>query len=195
MLNKALLASVSPVTLLVLQLTPSAVVLWASLFIRGRHPSRPLPILPLVLLGLLNPGISYTLGLMGLARSSASVSTLLWAAEPLMILGLGAVFLREPVTRRLLFVMLVGLVGVGLVADAGGGLGGTNSDAIRFLLLLLAVLCCAFYTVFSRKLSARVDALFMVAVQQTVGLGWAFALLLVHTSYSAPFDLGKCRLN
>lgn len=64
-LNKALLASVSPVTLLVLQLTPSAVVLWASLFIRGRHPSRPLPILPLVLLGLLNPGISYTLGLWG----------------------------------------------------------------------------------------------------------------------------------
>ena len=111
-----------------------------------------------------------------------------------MILGLGAVFLREPVTRRLLFVMLVGLVGVGLVADAGGGLGGTNSDAIGTLLLLLAVLCCAFYTVFSRKLSARVDALFMVAVQQTVGLGWAFALLLVHTSYSAPFDLGKMSL-
>ena len=104
--------------------------------------------LPLILLGLLNPGISYTLSLMGLARISASVSTLLWAAE-LMILGLAALFLREPVTPRLLAVMLAGMFGVSLVSDAWSGFQGNDNDSAGILLLLGAVLCCAFYTVLS----------------------------------------------
>jgi drug/metabolite transporter (DMT)-like permease len=147
-LSKALLASIPPVTLLLRQLAPSAAALWLALSLsRGRGRS-PRLMLPLILLGLLNPGISYTLSLMGLARISASVSTLLWAAE-LMILGLAALFLREPVTPRLLAVMLAGMFGVSLVSDAWSGFQGNDNDSAGILLLLGAVLCCAFYTVLS----------------------------------------------
>ena len=191
-LSKALLASIPPVALLVLQLAPSAAILWLAFGLSRRRTAPKSLFLPLVLLGLLNPGISYTLSLMGLAHISANVSTLLWAAEPLMILSLAAIVLREPVTPRLLGVMLAGMFGVLLVADALGGFSG--NDPVGVLLLLSGVLCCAFYTVFSRKLSETVDSLYIVAVQQTAGLAWAVALLLAGTSYGSPGDVAQVPL-
>lgn len=188
-LNKALLASISPVTLLVLQLAPSVLVLWTIVFISRARAARPSLLLPLILLGIVNPGISYTMSLMGLALISASVSTLLWAAEPLMILALAAVILREPVTWRLPAVMLVGALGVVLVADVLGGIGSASGDPVGVLLLLGAVLCCAFYTVFSRKLGEEVDPVYTVAVQQAAGLAWALALLFAGTPFGSPGDL------
>lgn len=186
-LSKALLASIPPVALLVLQLAPSVAVLWLVFGLSRRRAGPKSRLLPLFLLGLVNPGISYTLSLMGLAHISASVSTLLWAAEPLMILGLAAIVLREPITSRLLGVMLAGMFGVLLVADALGGFQGNNPAGV--LLLLSGVLCCAFYTVFSRKLSETADSLYIVAVQQTAGLAWAVALLFAATSYGSPADV------
>lgn len=191
-LSKALLASIPPVALLVLQLTPSATILWLAFGLSRRRAAPRSHLLPLVLLGFLNPGISYTLSLMGLAFISASVSTLLWAAEPLMILGLAAIVLREPITSRLMAVMLVGMFGVLLVADALAGFRG--NDPAGVLLLLSGVLCCAFYTVFSRKLSETADSLYIVAVQQTAGLAWAVALLFAGTSYGGPGDVADVPL-
>lgn len=187
--TKALLGSIAPVTLLVLQLAPSAAILWAAVLAsRARLPTIPaLP--PLLLLGLLNPGLSYTLSLIGLAGTSASVATLLWASEPLMILGLAALVLREPVTPRLLAVMATGLFGVALVAEVGGGFASVGGDPASIVLLLLAVLCCAVYTVFSRKLRESADPLATVALQQTAACTWAVGLLLAETPYGAPRDL------
>jgi drug/metabolite transporter (DMT)-like permease len=188
-LAKALLESIAPVTLLVLQLVPSATVLWVAVLISGaRLPVRAaLP--PLLLLGLLNPGLSYTLSLIGLASIPASVATLLWAAEPLMILGLAALVLREPVTLQLLMVMATGFVGVALVAGVGAGFAIGAGSPAGIVLLLLAVACCAIYTVFSRKLSDSADPLAIVAVQQAAASVWAIALLAAHTPYGAPSDI------
>jgi len=194
-LNKALLASIPPITLLVLQLAPSALVLWFMVFITKAKAARRSLLLPLILLGILNPGISYTMSLMGLSRISASVSTLLWAAEPLMILGLAALFLREPVTWRLLVVMLVGAFGVILVADVLGGMGSASGDLLGIALLLGAVLSCAFYTVFSRKLGEEVDPVFTVAVQQAAGLAWAVALLSAGTSFGSADEISAIPLD
>lgn len=188
-LNKALLTAISPLALLVLQLAPSALVLWIMVFITNARGARQSLLLPLILLGVLNPGISYTMSLMGLTRISASVSTLLWAAEPLMILGLAAIFLREPVTWRLLAVMLVGAFGVILVVDVIGGIESGSGDLVGIALLLGAVLCCAFYTVFSRQIGEQVDPIYTVAVQQTAGLAWAVALLFGGTPFGKPGDI------
>ena len=71
----------------------------------------------------------------------------------------------------------------------GGSIEGSSNDPIGILLLLSAVLCCAFYTVFSRKLSERVDPLFTVAVQQTAGFAWALALLSANTPFGSVADI------
>lgn len=158
-MNKALLFAIPPVGLLTIQLIPSAAVLWVAMWLNGIRLPRGWVVLPLVMLGLLNPGISYTLSLIGLARISASVSTLLWAAEPLMVLAIAAVVLRERMTWPLLSVIVVGVLGVGLVANLREGFASTDNDLVGILLLLSAVLCCAFYTVVARKLANRVDPL------------------------------------
>ncbi|MFZ5674460.1 MAG: DMT family transporter [Pseudomonadota bacterium] len=187
-LNKALLASIPPIALLVLQLAPSALALWAIVVVAKRPLAGGALMLPLILLGILNPGISYTLSLMGLMSVSASVATMLWAAEPLMILGLAALLLGETVTWRLLLTMLIGAIGVALVANIGSMLDGMSGDPTGTLLLLGAVLCCAFYTVFSRKLSEMADPVTTVAVQQSAGLAWALAVLAAGTRFGAPAD-------
>jgi drug/metabolite transporter (DMT)-like permease len=188
-LNKAVLMSIPPVTLLVLQLGSSAAVLWIAICLRGVQRPEPSAFLPLMLLGVLNPGISYTLNLMGLALVSASVTTLLWAAEPMLILAIAALILREPVTFRLVFVMVAGMAGAALVTDVIGDMDSTGNDPSGIALLLSAVLCCAFYTVFSRKLSERTDPTYAVALQQTAGLVWASSLLLMNTGYGSLSDL------
>jgi drug/metabolite transporter (DMT)-like permease len=193
-MNKALLVAIPPVSLLALQLIPSAVVLWLSVFLSGlRLPNASL-LVPLMVLGLLNPGISYTLSLMGLARVSASVSTLLWAAEPLMVLPIAAVVLRERITLALLSVIVAGVFGVALVANVREGAASADNDLAGILLLLSAVLCCAFYTVFARKLAHSVDPLSTVAIQQATGAGWAVLLLLGDTRYGSVADLGATPL-
>src|SRR5271166_4980183 len=152
-LNKALLASLPPVTLLFLQLVPSVAALWSAMLLSRVRLPRASLLAPIAALGLLNPGVAYTLSLMGLSRVSASVTTLLWASEPLMILLLAAALLREPLSWRLSSLMAVGAVGVVLVADLEHGFGSASAEPIGVLLLLAAVLCCAFYTVASRGLA------------------------------------------
>ena len=189
-MSKALLVAIPPVSLLVIQLIPSAAALWAAAWLSGIRFPKARMVLPLVTLGLLNPGISYTLSLIGLARISASISTLLWAAEPLMVLAIAAVVLKERMTWPLVPVIVVGALGVGLVANLREGFASTDSDLIGILLLLSAVLCCALYTVFARKLANSVDPLSTVAIQQAAGAGWAVILLLADTRYGSMADLG-----
>src|SRR6185295_1474073 len=76
-LSKYLLFSLPPLTLLAIQLTPSALVLWLIAAAGRARVFDGRSLLPLVLLGLLNPGLSYTLGLLALAKIPASVATLL----------------------------------------------------------------------------------------------------------------------
>lgn len=190
-LNKALLPSIPPISLLVLQLAPSTLVLWAIVIANGTTPPSRHVLFQVILLGILNPGISYTLSLMGLARTTASVATLLWAAEPLMIACLAALVLRESITKRLLAIILTGGFGVLLVAGVLNDVGRSGWELTGNALLLAAVLCCAIYTVVAKKISPDVDPLFAIATQQAAGLCWASVLLLAETPYGTPHDLSS----
>jgi drug/metabolite transporter (DMT)-like permease len=123
------------------------------------------------LTGLLNPGLAYTFGLLGLALTTASMSTLIWAAEPALILLLAWLLLRERLTRPLLLLSAVALAGAVMVV--GAGTGGVLSGN---LLVATAVLCCAIYTVWTRHLIAGVEPLVLVTLQQTVSLAWALLI-------------------
>lgn len=170
-LSKTLLSSFTPVTILVFQLTPSVIALWLAVVLtRARAPSiRLLP--AIALLGLLNPGWAYTLSMFGLAETSASVATLLWAFEPILILGLAWAFLWEQVDRQLVGLVALATCGVLLVS---GVLGASAMIGSGSALILAGVLCCAIYTILARNLEA--DPLFTVAVQQSVALGWVLAI-------------------
>ena len=51
-----------------------------------------------------------------------------------------------------------------------------SANAYGAALILGGVLCCALYTVLSRRIAAIIDPLPAVAIQQTVGLIWVMAI-------------------
>ena len=105
-ISKAALDEISPFTLLPVQLTASLAVLAVLMRRQGisfRTEGSPL----LGRLGLLNPGLAYALGLIGLTMITASLYVLLWALEPLMILFLAAWFLRERITPAFIVLSMI----------------------------------------------------------------------------------------
>ncbi|WP_119305009.1 DMT family transporter [Dongia deserti] len=177
---KHLLASLPPVAFLVLQLAPSVVVLWILVLANGTPRVAWRQMLPIAALGWLNPGLAYTFSMLGLVQTSASVATLLWAAEPALIVTMAWLVLRERVTVRLIGLTATAAGGVLLVSEildleASAETGGA-------VLILGGVLCCALYTVLSRRIVTVVDPLFIVALQQTVGLIWVTGLWLMEGS-------------
>jgi drug/metabolite transporter (DMT)-like permease len=190
-ISKKLLTSVPPITLLVLQLAPSVLLLWSLTILKGGPRPHWRSLAPVALIGLLNPGLAYTLSMLGLTRTTASVATLLWAAEPVLIVALAWLLLREPVTRRLITLTVAAACGVLLVS----GLLVTDDlravDAFGNGLILAGVLCCGVYTVLSRKMATEVDPLLMVSLQQSAGLLWALAIWpLELRKYPPEFVLG-----
>jgi len=179
-ITKYILTSIPPITLLTIQLIVSVGLLWPLIFFKGRRLPEKGKWLKVGWLGLLNPGISYTLSLIGLTTTTASMSTLLWASEPVLIILLAWIILRERLTPKLILLSLVAISGVVLISGLVTG-DWAEGNISGSLLILGGVLCCAFYTVFARRVGQDFDPLFAVALQQTFALGWAFLLL--------PFEL------
>jgi len=191
-MTKRALAEMQPLTLLVIQLTVSVLFLWAVVAIqRSRFPSRQ-EIFQLGLIGLLNPGFAYTFTLIGLKFTTASVSALLWASEPILILGLAVLILRERLTPPLIVCSLLAISGVALVAGLNVGTG--NASALLGVAIILAgVACCALYTVFTRRLTTTLDPVLLIALQQTVALAWALVIWPIEatqTETAAPTTIG-----
>src|SRR5258708_37256339 len=114
-ISKKLLTSVPPITLLVFQLVPSVLLLWLLTIFKGGPRPGWRSLAPLALIGLLNPGLASTLSMLGLTRTTASVATLLWASEPVLIVALAWLFRSEPPTRRLIPLTLTAACGALLV--------------------------------------------------------------------------------
>jgi drug/metabolite transporter (DMT)-like permease len=174
-ITKHVLTDIPPLTLLVLQLTVNVSFLWTIVLGQRLRLPRRGEILRLGGIGLLNPGLAYTFGLLGLTRTTASMSALLWAAEPILILGLAWLILREHLTRTLLACSLLAITGVVLVAGLD-----VRAEQTSLLLgnglILLGVACCALYTVLTRQQATDLDPLLIVALQQSVALVWALAI-------------------
>src|SRR4051794_41624402 len=104
-----------PVTLLATQLGVSVAFLLVVARLRGERLASGPDGRLLGRLGLLNPGLAYALGLIALTQMSASLAVLLWAVEPILILGLAAVVLRERPGPAFLPLSSVAVAGVAIV--------------------------------------------------------------------------------
>jgi probable blue pigment (indigoidine) exporter len=170
--TKQVLDDVEPLTLLPLQLCSSCLMLGAVALAR-REPVEWNPsVRRLAALGVLNPGLAYALGLVGLVTITASMSVLLWAAEPVLIMLLAVVLLRDRVPPALAALLAVALTGVLLIVYEPGASG----EPIGVVLTMLGVGCCALYTVLTRHLVLDDTSLTVVLAQQLAAL--AFAVLL-----------------
>jgi drug/metabolite transporter (DMT)-like permease len=171
-ISKNVLTTVPPLSLLVIQLLASLLFLWTAVFLQRIPISFNRQLVRLAMVGVLNPGLAYTFGLLGLALTTVSNSTLIWAAEPPIILLLAWFVLRERPSWPVIILSLVAVGGALLATGIQGG-GGT---LFGNLLVFIGVLCCAVYTIFSRRAVETVDPLILIAVQQAVAIIWALAI-------------------
>lgn len=182
-ITKQVLSDVAPLTLLPMQLSASCVFLLV-MSLAGRTRATWSPRLRrLTALGLLNPGLANALGLLGLASISATMSVLLWATEPFVVLVIAAVLLRERVPVSLVALTAVALGGVLLVVHRPGAEG----SGVGVALTLAAVAACALYTVLARRLLLD-EASVSVALMQQVA---ALALTLVLLAATAAMNAGS----
>ena len=190
-ISKAALEEFPPFTLLAVQLATSVVVL--ALLLRRQGVALFGQVPPLLgRLGVLNPGIAYALSLVGLASITASLSVLLWALEPILILVLAAVFLGERITRAFIVLSSVAVAGMLLVVyEPAAG----TSQLIGVSLTVAGVVCCAAYTVITRRFIPTADDTSQVVFSQQVhalaftlpalGIVAAFGVQVVPTTITA----------
>jgi drug/metabolite transporter (DMT)-like permease len=172
--SKQAVAEVPPLTLLALQLAVSVAFLLVVTRVRGdRLPSGREGRL-LGRLGLLNPGLAYALSLIGLTQITASLSVLLWAGEPILILALAAIVLGERVGLGLVAPSAVAILGLALVVlDPAAA---TAGSAFGIALTVAGVAACAIYTVATRRWLLGSDSTFGIVLAQQL---YALALALV----------------
>ena len=144
------------------------------------------PVRRLAALGVLNPGLAYALGLVGLTTITASLYVLLWATEPVAILLLAALVLREHIPTALAVSVAVAVLGVLLVVYRPGAAGA----AVGITLTLVSVGCCALYTVLTRRLLLDDSSLTVVLVQQAAALVFAIVLAtLVEVAVGSGWEV------
>jgi len=183
-MNRDLLAHFSPLGLLLVQLIASVLALL--LLALPHRPWRYLSSARFPALGraawtgLLEPGLTYSIGLWGLSLTSAGNAAIIGATEPILIVLLVWLLFKKRPSGKLTLCIGVAAAGLVLIAsDSGTGSG--NALAQKSLagdaLIVLSTLFAASYVVFSSRLAAHFPAAVLASAQQIVGLAYAAALV------------------
>jgi len=183
-ISRRALDEIPPLTLLPIQLAASLLVLtalmhWCGIPVRGGDAAQLLG-----RLGLLNPGLAYALSLLGLVSITASLSVMIWVLEPLMIMALAALVLRERIGPMLVVLSLIAVGGLMLVIYDPA----TSGQWPGVALTLAGVGCCAVYTIVARRWIGGSDSTAgVVATQQAYALAFALTVLIATSFLGGGF--------
>lgn len=178
-MSKYALDDVSPVSLLTLQLTASTVFLWVVVWLRRIAVPPLMALAPIAILGLLEPGLAYLLGLIALTDVGAGSATLILASEAIMIVILSALLFRQ--IPGAMFVVLSVVAFGGLVVALGLWDAGNEQNGIFGVsLMFLATASAAFYVVLSGRIAGTQHPIVAVSAQQSVALAAVLLILPVE---------------
>lgn len=168
-MSKQALDNVSPVTLLTLQLLASTVFLWVVILLMRIKIPPITALAPIAMLGLLEPGLAYLLGLMGLTDVSAGSATLILASEAILIVMVSAILFRKIPT--FMFVTLSMCAFAGIIMALGLWNANIQENNIwGVTLLFLATLSAAIYVVLSGRIADHYHPIVAVSAQQSIAL-------------------------
>jgi drug/metabolite transporter (DMT)-like permease len=167
-----------PVTLLTVQTLGSAVFFWSIVLWQKRSIPCGFDTFKVASAGLLEPGLSYLFGTLGLSLTSASNASFVSTMEPVITIGLAWLILKEYVSKSMLGLGCLACVGVGLVAVppaqgvALASLGGN-------VLVLLSVFFASLYGIVSANAVRTMSPVVIAALQQSVGLLFALVMTAI----------------
>ena len=157
--GKVAVTAIGPLPVALLRFTGASTALLLYLRLRGPWPGierRDIP--KLLLLGFLAVPINQGFFLFGLARSTASHASLLYALTPLVVLLLARKLLGEGAVLAKLGGTAVAFTGVAVIL-LERGLAHEREVLAGDLMILLAMLAFALYTVLSKPLTIRYGAM------------------------------------
>jgi drug/metabolite transporter (DMT)-like permease len=182
-MSKAALAAVSPVLLLVLQLGASVAILWSIVWVCRIPLVNVSQISRFAWLGLLEPGLAYLLGLIGLTDMNAGVATLIQSTEAIMIVIVSAILLRQRPTGRFLWLSILALFGLLAALGLSDRNGPTGNGAFGSVLMICGTATAAIYVVLSSRIAMECNAIVIVAWQQSMALILALLALPFESLY------------
>ena len=172
-ITRYLVGNADPITLAILRWGIGfACLLPAALLLRARWPQRR-DWLAVAMLGVCFFGLFFVLYNIAIGFTTAARASLALATLPLHTMVVGSLLGIEPLTRRKS--LGVGVAVLGVAAALASGLSAAPAGAWRGeLIMTAAVLCMAFYNVWSRPFIQRSSALGFL----TVGMGAGAAVLI-----------------
>lgn len=183
-MSKAALDGISPVFLLVLQLMSSVLILWIVVWFQATPSANWREIAQYAWLGLLEPGLAYLLGLIGLTDMKAGPATLVQSSEAIMIVIVSAVLLKKTPTIRLVALSVFALVGLTIALGILRTTDTSGNGILGVTLMFMATAVAAIYVVMSSRIALNTNPITIVAWQQSVALLFALILLPVEWTLS-----------
>jgi drug/metabolite transporter (DMT)-like permease len=181
-ITRYLAGNTDPITMAILRWGIGVLcVLPAALLLKARWPAHSdLP--AVAALGFAFFGVFFVLYNIAISYTTAARASLALATLPLHTMVVGALLGIEPLTKRK--TIGVGVAVLGVFAALASGLSSAPVGAWRGELIMTgAVLCMAFYNVWSRPFIRRSSALGFL----TVGMGTGAAALIVVGSFTGSF--------
>lgn len=181
-ITRYLAGNTDPITMAILRWGIGVLcVLPAALLLKARWPARgDLP--AVAALGFAFFGVFFVLYNIAISFTTAARASLALATLPLHTMVVGALLGIEPLTKRKS--IGVGVAVLGVFAALAAGLLSAPEGAWRDeLIMTAAVLCMAFYNVWSRPFIRRSSALGFL----TVGMGTGAAALVLVGSFTGSF--------
>jgi O-acetylserine/cysteine efflux transporter len=185
--TKYALGGFDPLTLVSVELMAATGALWAVLLVRGyRRPQTwRLP----VLLGLLEPALTYLGDTAGLSRTTAVDGSILSGLEPALVVVLAAFLLGEIVTRSVILAVLLAFSGLAVLAGAGR----SHSASIGDLYVAGGILSASLYTIVAKRFDDGSDTLSLTTWQFSAASVLSLPILSLrwstgrgHTLFAVP---------
>jgi hypothetical protein len=172
---------IDPVGLTFLRMSFGALAFWAtSLFVLNEKVSKK-DLLILFFCAILGTTINQLTFIQGLGMTSPIDAGLIVTMNPMMVMLISALILKEPITSKKAGGVLIGACGAVLIiwhSYAAGTSGGSGSSMTGNLLCFISVICYATYLVISKPIAQRYSPVTLMK--------WMF---LFSTILMAPFSI------
>lgn len=180
--SKSALMLTSPFVLLSVRFLTAFLVLNLVLLSRKVQISlKGKPVLPLLMMGFVQPVIYFICETYGITLTSASFSGVMIGLAPVAGLVFGVLFLKEQCTMFQVFCTVMSVVGVVLTTTGGFG----KFSFMGFVLLLISVVSSALFTVLSRRISEEFSPFERTYVMSALG-GVVFTMIALIQNGGNP---------
>lgn len=169
--TKVTVREIPPLALGALRFAIAAVVLVPAAAARGgltRLP-RPLPLRPLVMMGITGVALFHIAFNVALMEASASQGAIIYGLVPAVVAIAAVLFLEEKLSRRRVVGIVLSIAGVIIVIAGGETSGHSPHPFLGAVWMLSAVVAWGAYTVFAKRL-ADADQVVVIACTTVIGL-------------------------